>query len=78
MGLNQGFPNSSKGWGEIFPSEGGSEILLGGFFYLVKETSGVIWRFKPFSKLKTALCEYWTSIKIKINMPVCPKSMQLK
>ena len=32
------------------------------------------WQFKPFSKLKTAFCEYWTSIKIKIKM----MSMKLK
>ena len=36
------------------------------------------WQFEPFSKLKAAFCENWTSIKIKINMTVFPKSMKLK
>ena len=26
------------------------------------------WWFEPFSKLKTTFCEYWISIKMKINM----------
>ena len=26
------------------------------------------WPYEPFLKLKTAFCEYWTSIKIKISM----------
>ena len=25
------------------------------------------WRFEPFSKVKTAFCEYWTSIEIKLT-----------
>ena len=31
------------------------------------------WWFKSFPKVKTAFCEYWTSIKIKINMTCVPK-----
>ena len=74
MGLNQGFPNSNKGWGEIFPSEGGIRNFTRGIFLPGEETSGVILTIQTFFKA-TAFCEYWTSIKIKINMPVCPKSM---
>ena len=32
----------------------------------------LFWRFKHFSKLKTVVCEYWTSIKIKISMTCVP------
>ena len=28
------------------------------------------WPFKPFSKLKTPFCKYWTSIKPKLAWPV--------
>ena len=43
---------------------GGLEILMG--------------QFEPFSKLKTAFCEYWTSIKIKINMTLVSKEYEIK
>ena len=58
----------------------GSEILLmGDFFTGWREPKEWFWQFEPFSKLKTAFCEYRTSIRIKINMTyVCPKSMKLK
>ena len=36
------------------------------------------WQFKPFSKLKTAFREYWTSIKIKINMICVSKEYEIK
>ena len=36
------------------------------------------WQFKPFSKLKTAFCKYWTLIKIKINMTCVSKEYQIK
>ena len=62
-GVSRVFPNSSKGWGiRNFTMSG-----RGGFFYRVKVAWGVIlaiWTLK----LKAAFCEYWTSIKIKINM----------
>ena len=49
---------------------GESEILLEGGIFLSSEGNLRQWfqRLEPFSKLKTAFCEYWTSIKIKINM----------
>ena len=67
----QGFLNSNGGVG------GGEgrvlwRIGIGNFEgedYQVEETWGdVILAIWTFSKLKTALCEYWTSIKIKINI----------
>ena len=55
--------------------EGGSEILLGGYWVKVTWVTGWrwaekewFWQFEPFSKLKTTFCDYWTLIKIKINM----------
>ena len=36
------------------------------------------WQFKPFSKLKTAFCEYWASIKIKIKMTYVSKKYEIK
>ena len=71
--LHQGFPNVGKGWGE-------SEILLeGGIFYWVKRTQGeVILTIRTFFKLKTAFCEYWASIKIKINMTCLYKEYEIK
>ena len=36
------------------------------------------WQFEPFSKLKTAFCECWTSIKTKINMTCVPKEYEIK
>ena len=63
----QGFPNSSKGWRK------NKKFYCGGrFFYWVtgwgEPEEERFWWFKSFSKLKTAFCEYWTSIKIKIKM----------
>ena len=53
----QGFLNSSKSWERV------SEILMGKIFYQVKETWGDV-----ILAIRTFFCEYWTSIKIKINM----------
>ena len=36
------------------------------------------WQFEPFSKLKTTFCEYWTAIKIKINMTCVPKVYEIE
>ena len=60
-------------WGEL-------EILLGGIFFTGwKEPEDEwFWQFEPFSKLKTAFCEYWTSIKIKINMTCVSKEYEIK
>ena len=60
--------------GRIFQIEvrgvGGVENFTGGdFFTGGKEPEEEwFWRFETFTKLKTAFCEYWKSIKIKINM----------
>ena len=35
-------------------------------------------QFEPFSKLKTAFREYWTSVKIKINMTWVSKEYKIK
>ena len=37
-----------------------------------------LWPFKPFSKLKTAFYEYWTSSKIKISMTCVSKEFEIK
>ena len=74
----QGFPNSGKGWG-VGGSGWGLEILQREFFYHVVRTWGGVILTIPFSKLKTAFCKYWTSIKIKISMTsVSKNSMKLK
>ena len=36
------------------------------------------WGFKPFSKLILAVCEYLTSIKIKIKMTCVSKEYEIK
>ena len=60
----QDFPNSSKGCG------GSRKFYWGGIFFTggKEPEEEWFWRFETFSKLKAAFCEYWTSIKIKINM----------
>ena len=70
----QSFPNSSKGLGDWKFYWGGG-IFFTGWREPEEEW---FWEFKPFSKLKTAFCEYWTSIKIEINMTCVSKSMKLK
>ena len=61
-----------RGWGE-------SEILKGGIFYQAKGTWGrVILTIRTFFKAKKAFCEYWTSIKMKINMACVSKEYEVK
>ena len=36
------------------------------------------WRFESFLKLKTAFCEYWTSIKTKFSMICVSKEFEIK
>ena len=49
------------------------------FFTRWWESEGeYFWRFENFSKLKTAFCEYWTSIKIKISMIYVLKEYEIK
>ena len=55
--MDQGFPNRFKGWKFCW-----FIILLGG------GTLSSDWQIKPFSKLETSLCKYWTSIKTKVSM----------
>ena len=57
-----------------------SEILLEGIFFTRwrEPEEEWFWRFEPFSKLKTAFCEYWTSIKMKVNMTCVSKEYEIK
>ena len=55
-----------------------SEHCWGEYFYQVGEPEEGFWWFKPFSKLKTAFCDYWTSIKIKISMTCKSKEYEIK
>ena len=68
------------GWEK--PSGGGleSEILLGeNFFTGWREPEKEwFWRFELFSKLKAASFEYWTSIKIKIDITYVSKEYKIK
>ena len=67
--------------GGIPPSGGGNQKFCWGIFFTGQwePEEELFWPIIPFSKLKIAFCEYWTSIKTKISMtPVCPKSMKLK
>ena len=36
------------------------------------------WQIEPFSKLKTTFCEYWASIKMKINLVCVSKEYEIK
>ena len=79
----QGFPNSGKGrGGEVNSPQWGGEnqqFYWGGFFTRWKEPEDKwFWRFEPFSKLETAFCECWISIKIKINMTCVSKEYKIK
>ena len=82
--LMQGFPNSGKGWegGELNSPQWGREnrrFYWGTFFTGSKEPEDEwFWWFEPFLKLKTAFCEYWTSIKIKINMTCLSKEYEIQ
>ena len=56
-----------------------SEHCWGDFFTRWWESEEEwFWRFKNFSKLKTAFCEYWTSIKIKISLTCVSKEYEIK
>ena len=46
------------------------------FFHWWRGIEEWFWWFEPFSKLKIALCEYWTSIKIKISMTCVSKEYE--
>ena len=50
------------------------EIFIGCW----ESDEGYFWLLKPFSKLKTRLCKYWTSIKIKISMTCVCKEYEIK
>ena len=79
--ITQAFPNSGKGWeGRKFtPSVGDLKFCQGNFLIEWWEPEeGWFWQFKPFSKLKTAFCEYWTSIKIKISTTCVSKEYEIK
>ena len=73
----QGFPNSGKGWRGDFT---GNRRGGGGAFFTwwrEPEEEG-FWQFELSSKLKTAFYEYWTSIKIKLNMICVSKEHEIK
>ena len=81
----QGFANSGKGerggGGGKFPTVGrGDWKLHWGDFFMGWWEPEEEWfsRFKPFSKLKSAFYEYWTSIKIKISMTCMFKEYKIK
>ena len=70
LAIFQGFPNNGKGWGGKSPRP---------YWVKGKEPEEEwFWLFDFFSKIKTALCEYWTSIKIKINMTWVLKQHDIK
>ena len=56
-----------------------SEHCWGDFFTRWWESEEEwFWWFKNFSKLKTAFCEYWTSLKTKISMICVSKEYEIK
>ena len=73
IGVRGGWENPSSGGLELEILPGGD--LFNGWRVPEEQWS---WRFKPFSKLKIALSEYWTSIKIKINMTCVSKEYEIK
>ena len=69
----QGFPNRGRGGGR------NQKFYWGDFFTRWMEPKEEwFWQFEPFSKLKTAFREYWTSVKIKINMTWVSKEYKIK
>ena len=56
------------------------EVLIVGIFFigLWESEKKLFWLFKPFSKVKTTFCNYWTSIKIKISMTCVYKEYKVK
>ena len=59
---------------------GGGGHLNGGNFFTVwmESEEEWFWQFEPFLKLKPVFCEYWTSIKNKINMTCVSKEYEIK
>ena len=53
--------------GKCTPASGNQKFYGGSFLPDWEPEEEWFWQSEPFLKLKTALCEYWTSIKIKIN-----------
>ena len=79
----QVFPNSTKRWVGKSPQVGGWNWKLycvgGNIFTRWREPEQEwFWWFELFSKLKTAFCENWTSIKIKTNMTCVSKEYEIK
>ena len=65
---------SPVGWGETDIFTGG-----GNFFTAWRNPEDKsFWRFEPFSKLEIAFCEYWMSIKIKINMTCVSEEYEIE
>ena len=52
--------------------------MLRGEIFLPGGEEKWFWQFEPFSKLKTAFCEYWTSDKIKISVTSVSKEYEVK
>ena len=52
--------------------------MLRGEIFLPGGEEEWFWQFEPFSKLKTAFCEYWTSDKIKISVTCVSKEYEVK
>ena len=75
----QKFKNKTRSSLKLYIQMGNQKFCWGYFFTtwweLEKEW---FWQFKPFSKLKTPFCEYWTSIKIKISMTCVSKEYEIK
>ena len=67
-------PNSYGVWGMGNFVEGGGTFLLSGG----NLRGRVFWPFKPFSKLKTTFCKYWTRFKTKISMTCVYKEYEVK
>ena len=59
--------------------EGNQNFHWGDFFTGWREPEEEwFWRFEPLTKLKTSIFEYWTSVKIKINMTDVSKEYEIK
>ena len=65
---------SPVGWGETDIFTGGGNFFTG---WRNPEDKS-FWRFEPFSKLEIAFCEYWMSIKIKINMTCVSEEYEIE
>ena len=65
----------STQWGGIRNFTEGGRIFFTGCWQPEEEW---FWQCKPFSKLETAFCEYWTSIKIKLNTTCVSKEYETK